>query len=66
MLAVVELRVVVSDSARPPAQLLGALEYGNGNAGGSEFGCSSHTGIAAADDADLQLCSHALMASHSL
>ena len=66
MLAVVELRVVVSHAARAAAELFCALKYRHRDAARGEFGSGSHAGIAAADDADLQFCSHALMASHSL
>ena len=52
--------------ARAPAELSGALEYGNGNAALGQGDRSGHTGITAADYPDFQFLSHVLKASHSL
>ena len=60
VLAVVQLRTVVTHAARASAKLFGALEYGDRNTALGKRDRRRHARIAAADDAYIQFLSHVL------
>src|SRR3989338_248716 len=66
MLAVVQLGVLVNHPARAPAELSGALEYGDGNAAFGQRDRCGHAGVATANYSDIQFFSQVLNANQSL
>jgi len=54
VLAVVEMGVLITHSARAAAELHGAFEYGDWDTAIGQRDCGGHAGVAAADDSYCQ------------